>query len=130
MPSYAWEGRTRTGGVVRGEIRAASKEEAVARVKSSGILVQSVRETSVSGAVEPVQVPVGDPGAQAPSGARVRGLRDKAFHLGVVAVFTAAALGVAYVAPVMSYDCRRDEAGVVDCVVHRRMYGLVPLEDV
>jgi hypothetical protein len=48
----------------------------------------------------------------------------------VAGVFTALSLGVAYVGPVLVYDCARAANGSVDCVVHRRMFGLIPLGDV
>ncbi len=35
--------------------------------------------------------------------------------------------GLEYIAPVLSYDCQRDASGAVNCTIHRRMYGLIPL---
>jgi hypothetical protein len=56
-------------------------------------------------------------------------LRDKLFYIGVAAVFAALSAGAAYVSPVLDYDCARQANGSVDCTVHRRMYGFIPLGD-
>ena len=54
-------------------------------------------------------------------------LRDRFFYIGVALVFAALGVGLQYIAPVLSYDCRRDASGVVNCAVQSRMYGLIPL---
>lgn len=54
-------------------------------------------------------------------------LRDRLFYIGVALTFAALGVGIAAIAPVLSYDCQRDASGVVNCTVHRRIYGLVPL---
>ncbi len=54
-------------------------------------------------------------------------LRDRLFYIGVALFFAALGVGLQYVAPVLSYDCQRDASGAVNCTVHRRMFGLVPL---
>jgi hypothetical protein len=54
-------------------------------------------------------------------------LSGRLFYVGVVLTFTALSVGIAYVAPVLSYDCQRDDQGVVHCTVHRTLYGLIPL---
>jgi hypothetical protein len=56
-------------------------------------------------------------------------LRDKLFTIAVVAGFAALSVGAAYIDPVLVYDCARQANGSVDCTVHRRMYGLIPLGD-
>lgn len=48
------------------------------------------------------------------------------FTLGFLVLFTAIGIGVGFIAPVLDYDCARDAAGSVDCVVHKRAFGLVP----
>jgi hypothetical protein len=48
---------------------------------------------------------------------------------GAVAFFAAFSVGAAYIDPVLVYDCARQASGSVDCTVHRRMYGLIPLGD-
>jgi hypothetical protein len=53
----------------------------------------------------------------------------KLFYIGVAAVFTVLGVGAAYVSPVLFYDCARQANGSVDCTVHRRMYGFIPLAD-
>jgi hypothetical protein len=55
--------------------------------------------------------------------------RDKLFYIGVAAVFAVLGVGAAYVGPVLFYDCARQANGSVDCTVHRRMYGFIPLAD-
>ena len=54
-------------------------------------------------------------------------LSGRVFYVGVVLTFTALSVGITSVAPVLSYDCQRDDHGVVTCTVHRRLYGLIPL---
>lgn len=56
--------------------------------------------------------------------------RDRLFYIGVVLIFVAVSAALAYVAPVTTYDCRRDEAGVVGCIVQQRFYGLIPLRKI
>ena len=56
-------------------------------------------------------------------------LRDRLFYIGVAAVFAVLGVGAAYVSPVLIYDCARQANGSVDCTVHRRMYGFIPLPD-
>jgi len=53
--------------------------------------------------------------------------RDRLFYIGVALFFAVLGVGLQYIAPVLSYDCRRDASGAVNCTVHRRMYGLIPL---
>ena len=56
-------------------------------------------------------------------------LRDRLFYIGVALFFAALGVGLQYVAPVLSYNCQRDASGAVNCTVHRRIYGLVPLPE-
>lgn len=56
-------------------------------------------------------------------------MRDRVFYVGVALFFAAAGAGLAVVNPVLGYECARDASGRVDCVVHRRVFGLVPLPD-
>ena len=111
MPHYSWEGRTATGSLVRGELEAASREAALESLRSQRITVTQVEEKV--GARPRVREP----------------LRDKLFTIGAVAFFAAFSVGAAYIDPVLVYDCARQANGSVDCIVHRRMYGLIPLGD-
>jgi len=54
-----------------------------------------------------------------------RPLRGLLFAL----VLVAAAFGVGVWAPVVSYDCERSSAGIVNCVVHESVWGVVSLRD-
>jgi hypothetical protein len=60
---------------------------------------------------------------------RRESLRDRLFSMGVVLAFTAVAVGVSVLAPVVAYDCAGDAAGGVACTVHRRAFGFIPLSD-
>lgn len=131
MTRYTWEGRAGTGHAVRGELDAPSKDAALAQLKASGVLVRSL-EAAAGGAAQAPDAGGLSSDALAPlRGTRPgQSLRDKAFYLGVVALFTTLGLGTAYVAPVLRYDCARSEAGVVACDVERRVLGLVRLSTV
>ena len=111
MPHYSWEGRTATGSLVRGELEAASREAALESLRSQRITVTRIEERA---------------GARPRPGER---LRDKLFYIAVAAGFAALSVGAAYIDPVLVYDCARQANGSVDCTVHRRMYGLIPLGD-
>ncbi len=56
--------------------------------------------------------------------------RDSLFYIGMVLISVAVSAALAYFAPVTSYDCQRDEVGVVGCSVHQRLYGLIPLREI
>jgi hypothetical protein len=128
MPRYAWEGRSRTGSLVRGDIEAASREAALAQVKASGVLVTRLGDGSdADPARSPASLQPELPSPPRPARRDGDSLRDKLFYIGVALVFTVLGLGTAYVAPVLTYDCSRDAAGSVSCSVHRRMYSLLPL---
>lgn len=69
------------------------------------------------------------PGAVGPPlVARREGARLRDRHV-VAQVLATLGLGSAAVAPVLSYECDRDAAGAVNCIVHRGMSGLPPLPD-
>jgi hypothetical protein len=65
--------------------------------------------------------------AEPTPGRRQSGLRDRLFGIVVALTFAALGAGMAAIAPVLSYACRRDAAGAVSCTVHPRMYGMLPL---
>ena len=67
------------------------------------------------------------PTALPKQGRKHSNLRDRLFYIGVALGFAALGIGVAVIAPVMTYDCQRDASGAVNCTVHRRVYGVVPL---
>jgi hypothetical protein len=56
-------------------------------------------------------------------------LRDRLFYVVVAGGFALLGMGAAYIDPVLFYDCAREANGSVDCTVHRRMYGFIPLGD-
>jgi hypothetical protein len=129
MPRYVWEGRSRHGSQARGELQAASRDDALRQLRAGGITLTTLRE-SAGAAAEASPPVVPETGAPPRPGRRTTSLRDQVFYIGVAVASTAIGLGVAYVAPVLTYDCSRDAVGAVRCVVHRRMYGLIPIPDV
>jgi hypothetical protein len=127
MMKFAWEGRTRKGASVSGETLAETKDAAIARVQSQGVVVSKIDATG-----ETDGAPVERPGGESPRIPSRPGesWRDKVFYLGVAAVFLAIGAAAAYVAPVLRYDCARDAGGATSCTIGRRMYGFIPLPDV
>src|SRR5262245_26802957 len=125
MPRYKWEARTSGGQTVRGELEAPSRESALQSLGSQGLTVTRVDQVAgivKTGAAEP---------PPSPDGRRGRGaFRENLFLIGVLGVATAISIGVAFIDPVQFYDCGRQSNGSVDCTVHRRAWGLVPLGDV
>ena len=124
MPRYSWEGKTATGSTVRADMEAPSREAVLESLRSQGITVTKVEEkagarTGASADPSPPKGPY-RPGES---------WRDKLFYIGVAAVFAVLGVGAAYVSPVLFYDCARQANGSVDCTVHRRMYGFIPLAD-
>ena len=124
MPRYSWEGRTASGSTVRADMEAPSREAVLESLRSQGITVTKVEEragarTAASADSSPPKQPY-RPGES---------WRDKLFYIGVAAVFAVLGVGAAYVSPVLFYDCARQANGSVDCTVHRRMYGFIPLAD-
>jgi hypothetical protein len=133
MPRYNWEGRTATGSVVRGELEAPSREAVLQSLGSRQITVTKVDERQggrvvVTGARE-------ETSASSPTrnnGGREAGRRrlgENLWIVGVVAFFGAFGVGAAWIDPFLFYDCARQVNGSVDCTVHRRMYGVIPLGD-
>jgi hypothetical protein len=124
MPRYSWEGRTATGSSVRGDMEAPSREAVMEGLRAQRITVTRVEEGpgSRTAATEDPSPPKNPyrPGES---------WRDKLFYIGVAAVFAVLGVGAAYVSPVLFYDCARQANGSVDCTVHRRMYGFIPLAD-
>jgi hypothetical protein len=57
------------------------------------------------------------------------GLRDKLFYFGVAAASAAISVGVACIDPIQVYDCAREPNGSVECTVHQRVFGLIPISD-
>jgi len=124
MPRYSWEGRTATGSVVRGEVDAPTHEAVTENLRAQGLTVTRVDQ--VGGVARTGAAAGAAPTAPARPG---RGLRDTLWTVGVVALFGALGVGAAYIDPVLFYDCARQANGSVDCTVHRRMYGVIPLGD-
>jgi hypothetical protein len=60
---------------------------------------------------------------------RASRLRENLFIIGVCGGFALLGLGAAWIDPVLFFDCARQGNGSVDCTVHRRMYGVIPLGD-
>jgi hypothetical protein len=134
MPRYNWEGRTATGSVVRGELEAPSREAVLQSLGSRQISVTKVDERPgggmvVTGAREesPASSPTRDDGGRE---AARRRLGENLWIVGVVAFFGAFGVGAAWIDPFLFYDCARQASGSVDCTIHRRMYGFIPLADV
>ena len=124
MPRYSWEGRTASGSTVRADMEAPSREAVLESLRSQGITVTKVEEkagarTGASADPAPPKGPY-RPGES---------WRDKLFYIGVAAGFALLGMGAAYIDPVLFYDCARQTNGSVDCTVHRRMYGFIPLGD-
>ena len=134
MPRYSWEGRTSTGSVVRGELEAPSREAVGQSLRSQQITVTKVDERAggrpaVTGArEEPAATSPSEPGRTGKS-ARLFS-SDMLWTWGVVLFFGSLGVGAAYIDPVLFYDCARQTNGAVDCTVHRRMYGFIPLADI
>jgi hypothetical protein len=124
MPRYSWEGRTATGSLVRGDLEAPSREAVMESLGSQRITVTRVEE-GPGGKTAASADPSPPPRRHRPG----ESLRDKLFYIGVAAVFTVLGVGAAYINPVLFYDCARQANGSVDCTVHRRMYGFIPLAD-
>ena len=124
MPRYSWEGLTATGSTVRGDMEAPSREAVLESLRSQGITVTKVEERA--GARTAASADPSPPKRPYRAG---ESLRDKLFYIGVAAVFAVLGVGAAYVSPVLFYDCARQANGSVDCTVHRRMYGFIPLAD-
>ena len=123
MPRYSWEGRTATGSLVRGEVEAPTPEAVAQNLRAQGLTVTRVDQVGGvprTGAAEAAPSRPTRPG---------RGRRDTLWTIGVVAFFGALGVGAAYIDPVLFYDCARQANGSVDCTVHRRMYGVIPLAD-
>jgi hypothetical protein len=126
MPRYTWEGRTATGSVVRGEMDAPSREAVLQSLGSQRITITQVQERPGGG--QPQATGAREEPSPA-AGARRGSLREKLFIIAVVGGFAALGAGAAYIDPVLFYDCARQTNGSVDCTVHRRMYGVIPLGD-
>jgi hypothetical protein len=131
MPRYSWEGRTATGGTVRGDLEAPSRESLLESLRSQGITVTKVEEKAGArtGASAVRTGASADPSPPKRPYRPGESWRDKLFYIGVAAVFALLGVGAAYVSPVLFYDCARQANGSVDCTVHRRMYGFIPLAD-
>jgi hypothetical protein len=56
--------------------------------------------------------------------------RGRVFPAVVAAVFFAVGLGVLAVAPILRWECERDATGAVNCVVKKRLAGVIPIGDV
>src|SRR6185436_9468765 len=127
MPTISWIGRTLQGQQVSGDLDAPSKEEAMKRLAQREIVVMSLDERATRGG-EPAD-PDRAMARPAPQGSstkeKPRPLRGLLFAL----VLVAAAFGVGVWAPVVSYDCERSSAGIVNCVVHESVWGVVSLRD-
>ena len=127
MPTFRWIGRTLQGQQVSGDLDAPSKEEAAKRLAQREIVVMSLDERATRGG-EPAD-PDRAMARPAPQGTstkeKPRPLRGLLFAL----VLVAAAFGVGVWAPVVSYDCERSSAGIVNCVVHESVWGVVSLRD-
>jgi hypothetical protein len=124
MPRYSWEGRTVTGSVVRGDLDAPSRQAVLESLGAQRITVTRVDEKAGAKTTAPAD-PSPPPRRYRPG----ESWRDKLFYIGVAAVFTILGVGAAYVSPVLFYDCARQANGSVDCTVHRRMYGFIPISD-
>ena len=127
MPRFSWEGRVANGAVVRGEMEAPSREAVMASLRSQRMTVIKIDERAggrTGAAVEPSSSP------PAPGDRRWRRFRENLFIIGVCAFFGAFGVGAAWIDPVLFYDCARQAGGSVDCTIHRRMYGVIPLGDV
>lgn len=124
MARYSWEGRTAAGQLIQGEMEAPSRETVAQNLKTQRLTITRVEEKAgaqKTGGVEP---------APPSAGGRPReSFRDRYFHVGVVAFFAAFSVFAAWIDPVLFYDCARQANGSVDCTVHRRMYGVIPLGD-
>jgi len=120
MPRYSWEARSAAGQTIRGEREAASREAVLEGLRAQGLTAARVDE--VAGATR-----TGAAAEPARSGSSR--LREKLWYIGVVGFFGALGVGAAYIDPFLFYDCARQVNGSVDCTVHRRMYGVIPLGD-
>jgi hypothetical protein len=134
MPRYRWEGRLRSGASAEGEIQAQDRGAALEIVQRTGVMVTRLEEVAGRGGEDHAQVAVGGaapapPGEAASTIRRREARRDRRFYIGVALASTAISVGVAAIAPVLSYDCARDASGAVGCRVHRRVYGFIPLAD-
>jgi hypothetical protein len=126
MPRYSWEGRATNGSLVRGDLEAPSRDAAAQSLSSRGITVVRVDEVAGSKTASSAEPGPSPP----PRGYRPReSLRDMLFTFGVPLFFAALGVGAAWIDPVLFYDCARQANGSVDCTVHRRMYGVIPLGD-
>ena len=56
--------------------------------------------------------------------------RGRVFPAVVAAVFFALGLGVLGMAPILRWECERDAAGAVHCVVKKRLGGFIPIGEV
>jgi hypothetical protein len=124
MPRYSWEGQAATGSLVKGDLEAPSREAVMESLGSQRITVTRVEEGPGGKTAAPA-----DPSPPPRRYREGESLRDKLFYIGVAAVFAILGVGAAYVSPVLFYDCTRQANGSVDCTVHRRMYGFIPLAD-
>jgi len=124
MPRYSWEGRTATGSSVRGDLEAPSREAVMESLRSQRITVTRVEEGPAARTAASA-----DPSPPQRRRREGESLRDKLFYIGVAAFFAVLGVGAAYIDPVLFYDCARQANGSVDCTVHRRMYGFIPLAD-
>jgi hypothetical protein len=126
MPHYSWEARSAGGASVRGELEAPSQEAALQSLRAQRLTVTRIEERA-AGVEDYTAVPPA-PGTT-PNRRPRESFRDRFFHVGVVVASAAISVGVAFISPVHVYECARQPSGAVDCTVHRRVAGLLPVGD-